>query len=274
MSKYFLFFSVTLCGIFNFNFWLLIASPQKCNWLIIFIPLTSCTFSKLTDILNRLWWIHIFFCHFLFVSCERINLVPATAFGHSRSLEDLLVNSVCAKESEGVWGCCSKAEHGVSKTGTRRKQWVSSARLWLMNGGGVGCFLEPFAPASEWEAWAPGVGAPPANMCVHHQRTSHQSMGHTCERLSVAAKICQISSQAWKMLVVDHYIHFLMLLNNLAQLQQFKTTPICYLTALKVRSPGALNPRGQLTQAFPEALGEGPMDGFIKLLAECNSLWG
>lgn len=54
----------------------------------------------------------------MFVSCESINLVPATPFGHSRSLEDLLVDSVCAEESEGVWGCCSKAEHGVSKTGT------------------------------------------------------------------------------------------------------------------------------------------------------------
>lgn len=46
----------------------------------------------------------------MFVSRERINLVPATPLDHSRSLEDLLVNSLCAKESEGVRGCCSKAE--------------------------------------------------------------------------------------------------------------------------------------------------------------------
>lgn len=35
------------------------------------------------------------------------------------------------------------------------------------------------------------------------------------ERLSVATKTWQISSRAWKMLVVCHCIHFLMLLNNL-----------------------------------------------------------
>lgn len=82
----------------------------------------------------------------MFVSCERIKPVPATPFDHSRSLEDLLVSSVCAKESESVRGCCSRAEHGVSKT-QRTAETVSLCAAVAHEWGRSGLLLRALCPS-------------------------------------------------------------------------------------------------------------------------------